>query len=155
MESMEVAHRDIKLENILIDDENVVKIGDFGSAILEPHDSATTTPVGTQVFWPPEYKHEPGATPVGSQLGHVEIWLLGTVLLELVQAPYAPGKKHRAYKKRARARVQSQRPAGWSEGAWRACRQLIFACRQPDPANRPTIRTVAANTWLFPDQDGF
>lgn len=155
MESMEVAHRDIKLENILIDDDNAVKIGDFGSAVLEPHDSATTEPVGTKVFWPPEYKQ--AHKRAGCQLGHVEIWLLGTVLLELVQAPYAPGKKHRAHKPRARGRAQDPdaRPPGWSEGAWRACRQLIFACRQPDPANRPTIRTVAANTWLFPDQDGF
>jgi serine/threonine protein kinase len=48
-------HRDIKLENILIDNLGVVKICDFGvSKVLETAESTATECCGTPAYMAPE-----------------------------------------------------------------------------------------------------
>lgn len=50
-----VVHRDIKLENLLLDDEGQIKICDFGvSRLLEEKNQYLSGQVGTPAYMPPE-----------------------------------------------------------------------------------------------------
>ena len=49
-----VCHRDLKLENILIDERNQVKIIDFGFSVNTPYDSKLKVFCGTPSYMAPE-----------------------------------------------------------------------------------------------------
>jgi tetratricopeptide (TPR) repeat protein len=83
-----VLHRDLKPANILIDDQGVVRISDFGIAI--PRDSAGQHKLtGTPGYMAPEQMTE------GTKLSErTDVYALGLVLYELLvgKHPYPPGR---------------------------------------------------------------
>ena len=74
-----IVHRDIKLENILLDDESNVKVIDFGFSICIPPEKSLTIFCGTPSYMSPEivsklqYKGCPS-----------DVWALGVVLYALL-----------------------------------------------------------------------
>jgi len=74
-----IIHRDIKTANIFIDENNNIKLGDFGIIkILQPYMMFTQTRIGTPLYMGPEiYKHLRYNTKV-------DIWSLGCVLYEMI-----------------------------------------------------------------------
>lgn len=75
--SFGILHRDIKLENILFDENYVPKLADFGFAcIIVPLEKRTTV-CGTREYFAPEiYQHL-------KQDLKLDIWCLGILLYEL------------------------------------------------------------------------
>lgn len=85
-----VLHRDIKGSNLLIDDNGVLKIADFGLAsFFNPKDSGSmTSRVVTLWYRPPELLL--GASHYGAA---VDLWSAGCILGELFAGkPILPGK---------------------------------------------------------------
>ncbi|XP_050215452.1 probable serine/threonine-protein kinase At1g09600 [Mercurialis annua] len=85
-----VLHRDIKGSNLLIDDEGVLKIGDFGLATLYQPDEqqALTSRVVTLWYRAPELLL--GATEYGVA---IDMWSVGCILAELFAGkPIMPGR---------------------------------------------------------------
>ncbi|KAF7007276.1 hypothetical protein CFC21_022224 [Triticum aestivum] len=85
-----VLHRDIKGSNLLLDDDGVLKIGDFGLAsFFDPnHKQPMTSRVVTLWYRPPELLL--GATDYG--VG-VDLWSAGCILAELLAGkPIMPGR---------------------------------------------------------------
>ncbi|KDO57100.1 hypothetical protein CISIN_1g015247mg [Citrus sinensis] len=85
-----VLHRDIKGSNLLIDDDGVLKIADFGLAsFFDPnHKHPMTSRVVTLWYRPPELLL--GATDYG--VG-VDLWSAGCILAELLAGkPIMPGR---------------------------------------------------------------
>ncbi len=76
-----VIHRDIKLQNIFISDDGIVKLLDFGIAhCLKIEDTALTIPgciIGTPAFMSPEQAHGDKLTPAS------DLFSLGVVLYAL------------------------------------------------------------------------
>ncbi|KAL0082633.1 kinase-like domain-containing protein [Phycomyces blakesleeanus] len=78
-------HRDIKPQNILIDNSGHVKLADFGSCIRIDHCSKIppTTPVGTCDYVSPEVlESQQGNVTYGTE---VDWWSVGIVLYEVLQ----------------------------------------------------------------------
>ncbi|KAE8703258.1 Cyclin-dependent kinase C-1 [Hibiscus syriacus] len=85
-----VLHRDIKGSNLLIDNNGILKIADFGLAsFYDPHQSQPlTSRVVTLWYRPPELLL--GATSYGAA---VDLWSTGCILAELyVGKPIMPGR---------------------------------------------------------------
>jgi len=76
-QSKHVIHRDIKPENLLFDDNNNIKLADFGWGVHAP-DSRRMTMCGTLDYIPPEMlekrKHDPT----------VDVWALGVLMYEFL-----------------------------------------------------------------------
>lgn len=70
-----IAHRDIKLENILLDQSNTIKIIDFGFSILMQKDRLLNVFCGTPSYMSPEL-----ATKKDYQGWHADVWALGVLL---------------------------------------------------------------------------
>ncbi|CAL1527308.1 unnamed protein product [Lymnaea stagnalis] len=81
-----VAHRDISLQNILITNDNQVKIADFSHAVLyTPGDNLCTDIVGTVGYQAPEMLLK---MPYDAR--QIDMWSLGSVLFTMVvgRLPY-------------------------------------------------------------------
>ena len=70
-----VAHRDIKLENILLDEGHKIKIIDFGFSIVTQKDKLLNIFCGTPSYMSPEL-----ATKKDYQGWHADVWALGVLL---------------------------------------------------------------------------
>ena len=73
-----IVHRDLKLENILIDEDGYIKIIDYGLAKMLSDDQETTSFCGTPEYLAPE---------MVSQSGHdkaVDWWALGILIYEMI-----------------------------------------------------------------------
>ncbi|GAA5811961.1 hypothetical protein MFLAVUS_005408 [Mucor flavus] len=140
LECVGVCHRDIKDENIVIDQDYKVKLIDFGSSVILPRHSSKklfTRFYGTLSFASPEillsnpYRAEPA-----------EIWSLGVLLFTLLfgEIPFPDSKsaiEGRILK--PKINVSNQ------------CKHLISSLLEKNPDNRPTIHQVLTHPWLNED----
>lgn len=78
-----IAHRDIKLENILLDDSNNVKLIDFGFSTCIPNDKKIKMFCGTPSYMAPEIvnKEEYAGPPA-------DIWASGVLLFALMNGRF-------------------------------------------------------------------
>ena len=77
--SKNIAHRDIKLDNLLLDSSGRIKIADFGVSKLSRRDELITDQCGTPAYIAPEILRDTGyhGTPV-------DVWSAGVVLYSMI-----------------------------------------------------------------------
>lgn len=80
---MSVVHRDIKLENILLDQQNNIKIIDFGFSIIIGEDKKLKIFCGTPSYMSPEIVSKVEYTGQKS-----DIWALGILLYVMLQGKF-------------------------------------------------------------------
>ena len=76
MDERHVVHRDIKLENILLDNNFHPKLADFGWCVHTINDLRSTF-CGTVLYLPPEMVRK------DSYCSKIDVWSLGVLLYEL------------------------------------------------------------------------
>ena len=76
--SKNILHRDIKTQNIFIDNNGVHKLGDFGISRELKQDAKALTACGTPYFMPPEVCL---GKPYDSK---ADVWAIGVIIYELI-----------------------------------------------------------------------
>ncbi|UYV61462.1 PASK [Cordylochernes scorpioides] len=142
LHSLNILHRDVKDENIILDQAFHVKLIDFGSAAVMEPGRVFTTFCGTLVYCSPEVLRGQGYR--GPEL---EMWALGVTLYTLVfgENPWQDVEETMA------AVLPNPPPSPVSPDLWDLLRSMLH----PDPEQRCTLPRCAAHPWTnLPVQAG-
>ncbi|KAI0820068.1 kinase-like domain-containing protein [Trametes gibbosa] len=143
-----VAHRDLKLENVLLtkDDPPIVKVADFGLAKAMDTFTNLHSLCGTLVYLAPEVVN-PG--PEGYSLV-VDSWSVGIItliMLTLDRRPYIKDKADADVKTRV-----STREVNWRRlrdcRVSEPCEEFIRGLLENDPKRRTSMADACRNDWL-------
>ncbi|XP_023349299.1 PAS domain-containing serine/threonine-protein kinase isoform X2 [Eurytemora carolleeae] len=134
LHSKDILHRDIKDENVIIDNRFNVQIIDFGSATFFQPGDVFTTFYGTVEYCAPEVLK--GNAYDGPQ---VEIWALGVLLYILVYG------ENPFYDATDTVRAELHPPhLEISSTAW----GLIESILEPDPEKRASLWFIKEHSWV-------
>eukprot|EP00755_Sulcionema_specki_P024534 Sspe_Gene.81411::Locus_52150_Transcript_1_1_Confidence_1.000_Length_1869::g.81411::m.81411/K04409/PAK1; p21-activated kinase 1 len=141
--SMGRIHRDIKSDNILLNNKGEVKLGDFGfcAALSEGENLKRKTVVGTPYWMAPEViKGEPYDYKA-------DVWSMGILALELCdgEPPLMDLPPMRAlYVIVTQSAPKVKQPDRWSK----TCRHFIESMLQKDPQGRPNAWDLLQHPFL-------
>uniref|UniRef100_A0A7E4VF30 Protein kinase domain-containing protein n=1 Tax=Panagrellus redivivus TaxID=6233 RepID=A0A7E4VF30_PANRE len=128
-----IVHRDLKDENVIIDQHFHCKLIDFGSAAYFGENIVFSTFCGTMEYCSPEVLT--GNKYLGPEL---EMWSLGVLLYTLVffENPFRTVEET----------IQANFELPWSisEGLYQVLAWLL----QPDPHHRATIKDIRTHWWV-------
>lgn len=142
-----ITHRDLKLENILLDEKGDCKIADFGFSNMIQPGQLFNTFCGSPLFVPPEL--------ILKQAYHgppVDIWALGVMLFTMV-AGYLPFWESKASMQSLLRKVVNGKfvlPKNISP----ECADLIQRMLTVDPQKRITIDEIRHHPWVTQGYDG-
>ncbi|XP_073692703.1 serine/threonine-protein kinase pim-2-like [Garra rufa] len=128
-----VFHRDIKLENLLVNPDTMeVKLIDFGCGALMKN-SAYKVFCGTREYFPPEFQF------TGKYYAKpTTVWSLGILLFEMVCGDLPS----------AEDLFMTAANIWTSPGLSQKCCELICDCLQPKPKNRLALEKMHLHAWF-------
>ncbi|GMM32701.1 serine/threonine protein kinase [Saccharomycopsis crataegensis] len=127
-----IVHRDIKDENVIVDEHSVVKLIDYGSSAFL-YNGPFDVFVGTMEYAPPEVLH--GSSYDGRPQ---DVWSLGVLLYTMVY------KENPFYNVDEIMEGELKVPYILSEG----CISLITRILNRDVEKRPTVKEILEDSWL-------
>ncbi|XP_041972563.1 serine/threonine-protein kinase Tao isoform X2 [Aricia agestis] len=133
-------HRDIKAGNILLTENGIVKLADFGSASIKcPANSF----VGTPYWMAPEVIL---AMDEGQYDGKVDVWSLGITCIELAERkpPYFNMNAMSALYHIAQNDSPTLSAPEWTD----TFRYFVEACLQKNPADRPSSTKLLSHPFV-------
>ncbi|EDL29563.1 testis-specific serine/threonine-protein kinase 5 [Mus musculus] len=136
-----IVHRDLKCENILLDDQGFIKLTDFGFANwVGLKNSLLSTFCGSVAYTAPEILMSKKYN--GEQ---ADLWSLGIILHAMVSGKL-PFKEHQPH----RMLNLIRRGPIFRPGLSPECRDLIRGLLQLHPCERLDLQQVAAHCWMLP-----
>ncbi|XP_031285811.1 CBL-interacting serine/threonine-protein kinase 1 isoform X2 [Pistacia vera] len=140
-----VFHRDLKLENVLVDSKGNIKISDFGLSALPQHfrdDGLLHTTCGSPNYVAPEVLANRGYDGATS-----DIWSCG-VILYVILIGYLPfDDRNLAVLYQKIFKGDAKIPKWLSPGAQNMLRRIL----EPNPIKRMTMADIKADEWFKQD----
>ncbi|KAH6897821.1 kinase-like domain-containing protein [Coprinopsis sp. MPI-PUGE-AT-0042] len=136
----QILHRDLKPDNVFLDESNNVKLGDFGLSKALPHASFANTYVGTPYYMSPELMQEKAYDSKS------DIWSLGCLIYELAatKPPFHEAKTHNELSILIRNGRIPPLPRGYSQALF----GVIKAMLNLNPAMRPSAAQLLQHERL-------
>lgn len=139
--SKHIVHRDLKLENILLDENMVCKIADFGLSDFVNVDQNIKTEAGTKAYIAPEIIFN---QTTNSSVFKLDIWALGILLFIMTQG-FPPFKDF----EKEGLKYFENHPLKYSNDVSDNLKDLISLMLQVDPNKRPIIVEVLNHKWFY------
>jgi len=141
----QIMHRDIKGANILISNDGVVKLADFGASkkiteMMTQNDCMSLK--GTPYWMAPE---------VIMQTGHgrsADIWSVGCTVIEMITGK-PPFSEFPTQVSVLFHIANTQDPPTIPEGVTEECREFLLLCFQRNPKERPTAATLLQHKFVM------
>nr|XP_013806034.1 PREDICTED: testis-specific serine/threonine-protein kinase 2 [Apteryx mantelli mantelli] len=147
---MDLAHRDLKCENILLDKDLNIKLSDFGFSKPLTRDengkiTLSKTFCGSTIYAAPEVLQ---GIPCNPKI--CDIWSLGVILYIMVCAlmPFDDSNIRKMVWIQKQHRIHFPK----SRHLTAACKDLIYRMLQPDVSQRLNIDEVLSHPWLQPPE---
>lgn len=134
-----VAHRDIKLDNILLDKKANVKIIDFGFSTLNSHDEKSRVFCGTPSYMAPEIVGRKDYSGLNA-----DIWALGILLYAMVcgKMPFKAYNDKELFRRIEKGSFAL--PSNCSE----TLKNLLGKMLNVNPRRRPCIKALMDDDWV-------
>jgi serine/threonine protein kinase len=145
MQGKGVVHRDLKLENILVDDELNLKVADFGFATYKKINKLQSYR-GTMTYMAPEIKE--GKVYDGKQ---IDIFSTAVILFIIVQGifPFKEAKKDEYfYNLLLAGKYEHYWKKVGGQGLSEEFKDLILRCFSYEGKKRPTIEEIKNHPWM-------
>jgi len=145
MQDKKAVHRDLKLENILVDNGLTLKVADFGFATYKKI-SKLTSYRGTKTYMAPEIKE--GKTYDGRL---TDIFSAGVILFIIVLGifPFSEAKKDEYYYKLIyEGKLEKYWKKTGGENLSEEFKDLVLKMLAYNPAKRPTIAEIKKHPWM-------
>ncbi|KAL0266098.1 UNVERIFIED_CONTAM: hypothetical protein PYX00_011814 [Menopon gallinae] len=141
-EAKQVVHRDLKLGNLFLDNNNNIKLGDFGLAAVIKEGQKKRTICGTPNYIAPEVLFD-------KDNGHsfeVDIWSLGVIIYTLLVGvpPFQKKDVKEIYKMIEANSYIFPKDSNISQ----ECKQLISSILTTNPMERPTLTELRRSRFL-------
>lgn len=138
--SKKIIHRDLKLENILLDGTNRCKIVDFGLSDYVSGKERTVTDAGTEAYLAPEvYNGYSG----NSDPFKIDSWALGVILYAMTH-----GKLPFDRPDHETCAMLDKGGLTFNEDLTRTCTKLTKVMLTPSPENRASVDAINLDEWV-------
>lgn len=139
LHSRKVSHRDLKLENILIDEHDRIKVADFGLSSFMPDGFFLFTSCGSEHYASPEVLSS--TAYCGSE---VDVWSCGVILFSMI-AGYLPFEDNNIVGLTRKIKNANFRPPSSFSGT---LKDLVYRMLDPDPIARITTNQIKSHPWF-------
>jgi len=138
--SKNILHRDIKLDNILLDANGQVKLCDFGVGKIVKKDEKMTEQCGTPAYIAPEILRDQGYYGFA-----VDIWSSGVVLFAMLYrtVPFKANNMTELQQIIMRADYKLKDDISLE------ARDLLKGLLEPDPENRLAVAEILSHPWML------
>ncbi|XP_045175943.2 testis-specific serine/threonine-protein kinase 1-like [Mercenaria mercenaria] len=136
-----IVHRDLKCENILLDNTNNIKVSDFGFARTFDAGDISKTFCGSAAYAAPEIlRGQPYHLPLH------DIWAMGVILYIMVcgSMPYDDSNIKKMVKDQTEKKVAFSKSKSISD----ICKTLVYSILEVNSKKRTTIPQMLQNPWL-------
>jgi len=136
LESMKIVHRDLSARNLLVDENGIVKVADFGlSRNTDDNQYKATDSTSVPIRWT-----SPEATHYGKYSSKSDVWSYGVVLYEIItfgKNPYA-GMSNQQVVDEVEKGYRMPIPEGCPENLY----HLMLQCWNENPEERPNFLQI-------------